>query len=173
MKFHERRFSLVILKSFHGHQPFPSDYASATMSISPQIDPTIASDVMRDSEPSPNSTSTSNARLTPESDSDDSDLEIEDEELGESFKLQPRRTADRGSAEDAGNVYHPRGGRRGSISTVQSFQLYTPDEERTVVRKHDRRLVLFVALLYMLSFLDRSSMFNPREMSSHIANKRV
>jgi hypothetical protein len=44
------------------------------------------------------------------------------------------------------------------VSTVQSYQLYTPDEEKAVVRKFDRRLVLFVALLYMLSFLDRSSM---------------
>ena len=34
---------------------------------------------------------------------------------------------------------------------------YTPEEERAVVRKLDRRLVLFVAFLYMLSFLDRSS----------------
>lgn len=51
------------------------------------------------------------------------------------------------------------GRRRGSISTVHSFQLYTPDEERNVVRKFDRKLVVFVALLYMLSFLDRSSRF--------------
>lgn len=36
--------------------------------------------------------------------------------------------------------------------------LYTADEESAVVRKFDRRLVLFVALLYLLSFLDRSSM---------------
>lgn len=34
---------------------------------------------------------------------------------------------------------------------------YTAEEERAVVRKLDRRLVLFVALLYTLSFLDRSS----------------
>ena len=34
---------------------------------------------------------------------------------------------------------------------------YTSEEERAVVRKLDRRLVLFLALLYMLSFLDRSS----------------
>lgn len=47
--------------------------------------------------------------------------------------------------------------RRASVSTVASFQLYTPDEERAVVSKFDRKLVLFVALLYMLSFLDRSS----------------
>ncbi len=39
----------------------------------------------------------------------------------------------------------------------ESFTLYTQDEERAVTRKLDRRLVLFVALLYMLSFLDRSS----------------
>lgn len=43
-----------------------------------------------------------------------------------------------------------------------SFTLYTPDEERTVLRRLDRRLVLFVALLYMLSFLDRSNIGNAR-----------
>jgi len=48
--------------------------------------------------------------------------------------------------------------RRLSGGTDHSFMLYTPDEERTVLRKFDRRLVLFMALLYMLSFLDRSSM---------------
>ena len=50
-------------------------------------------------------------------------------------------------------------GRRESDSTVHSFMLYTPDEEKAVIKKFDRRLVLFVALLYMLSFLDRSSMY--------------
>lgn len=49
--------------------------------------------------------------------------------------------------------------RRASASTLQSFMLYTPDEERSVVSKFDRRLVLFVAFLYLLSFLDRSSRF--------------
>ncbi|TGO46584.1 hypothetical protein BOTNAR_0578g00040 [Botryotinia narcissicola] len=52
--------------------------------------------------------------------------------------------------------------RRGSFSTVQSYQLYTPDEERIVVRKFDRKLVVFVALLYMLSFLDRSNIGNAK-----------
>jgi hypothetical protein len=47
--------------------------------------------------------------------------------------------------------------RRMSGSTLASFQLYTPDEELAVRRKFDRKLVLFVALLFMLSFLDRSS----------------
>jgi len=40
----------------------------------------------------------------------------------------------------------------------ESFMLYTPDEEKNVLKKLDSRLVLFVAILYMLSFLDRSSM---------------
>lgn len=43
----------------------------------------------------------------------------------------------------------------------QPRQLYTPEEERAVVRKFDRKLVVFVALLYMLSFLDRSSTHTP------------
>ena len=47
--------------------------------------------------------------------------------------------------------------RRMSASTIQSFMLYTPEEEKSVIKKFDRRLVLFVAFLYMLSFLDRSS----------------
>lgn len=34
---------------------------------------------------------------------------------------------------------------------------YTVEEERGVVRRLDKRLVLFLAFLYMLSFLDRSS----------------
>ena len=46
-----------------------------------------------------------------------------------------------------------------SASALQNVMLYTPDEEQSIIRKFDRRLVLFVALLYMLSFLDRSSMF--------------
>ena len=65
--------------------------------------------------------------------------------------------------------------RRGSFSTVQSYQLYTPDEERTVVRKFDRKLVVFVALLYMLSFLDRSSIFtflHPSSLIPFLVNKR-
>ncbi len=58
--------------------------------------------------------------------------------------------------------------RRPSVSTTASFQLYTPDEEQAVVRKFDRRLVLFVALLYLLSFLDRSSACTPIPSPSDI-----
>lgn len=41
----------------------------------------------------------------------------------------------------------------------KTFTLFTPDEEAAVLKKFDRRLVLFIALLYMLSFLDRSSRY--------------
>ncbi|KAI9762923.1 MAG: hypothetical protein M1840_001103 [Geoglossum simile] len=47
--------------------------------------------------------------------------------------------------------------RRRHRTSIQGFEFYTPDEERAVVRKFDRRLVTFLAGLYMLSFLDRSS----------------
>jgi hypothetical protein len=47
--------------------------------------------------------------------------------------------------------------RRASIDSAQSYELYTPDEDRAVLKKLDRKLVAFMALLYMLSFLDRSS----------------
>jgi MFS family permease len=128
--------------------------------------PRGSADEMPTSELSPDSSSISNARLTPESDSEDSDLEMS--ELGESYKLQPRKKdAEKAIADDDEGLdedeerYHDAVRRRASVSTVQSYQLYTPDEERAVVRKFDRKLVLFVALLYMLSFLDRSSMFAP------------
>lgn len=130
-------------------------------------------------ESSPDSSSTSNPRYTPDpgsEDSDESDLELGEGELHESFRLRSRpkeksgktegvQDADSDNDEDDNNAYvvgyRAGTGRRGSMSTVQSYQLYTPDEERAVVRKFDRRLVLFVALLYMLSFLDRSSMLFP------------
>lgn len=50
--------------------------------------------------------------------------------------------------------------RRPSDGTVASFQLYTPDEEKVVIRKFDRRLVMFLGFCYMLSFVDRSSAFS-------------
>ncbi|KFZ17414.1 hypothetical protein V501_01727 [Pseudogymnoascus sp. VKM F-4519 (FW-2642)] len=106
--------------------------------------------------PSDSGSSSHANRLTPEPDSGDSDFD-DGYDGHESIELQsqdkeagfepPLRTGDDGS------YALPR---RGSASTTQSFQLYTPDEERAVVRKFDKRLVLFVALLYMLSFLDRS-----------------
>jgi hypothetical protein len=144
--------------------------------MEPRPLPRRTSAEMPSDEPSPNSSSTT--RLTPESDSEeDSDLELG--EVGESFKLQRRgKDVEKGRAPDENDendddddeegVFdgHQRQRRRASVSTVQSYQLYTPDEERAVIRKFDRKLVLFVALLYMLSFLDRSSTAAPISLNS-------
>lgn len=43
-------------------------------------------------------------------------------------------------------------------ASVRTRPLYTEEEERAVIKKFDRKLVLFVACLYLLAFLDRSSM---------------
>lgn len=45
----------------------------------------------------------------------------------------------------------------GKLPNVGPAPEYTPEEEEQVVRRFDRRLVPFLALLYLLSFLDRSS----------------
>lgn len=42
-------------------------------------------------------------------------------------------------------------------ASIQSFELYTPDEEKAVVRKLDIYVVAFMSFLYLLSFLDRTS----------------
>jgi hypothetical protein len=47
---------------------------------------------------------------------------------------------------------------------------YTPEEESEVVRRFDRRLVPFLALLYLLAFLDRSSKSSyPTYWNSHFS----
>ena len=115
-----------------------------------------------DSLASNSSTGSRTTRLTPESDSEDSDLDLKDDELGHSIPLRQRdseKSYERGLNGETRDDEDPQPERRGSASTTKSYQLYTPDEERTVVKKFDKRLVFFVALLYMLSFLDRSSKF--------------
>ncbi|KAL8848452.1 MAG: hypothetical protein Q9221_006503 [Calogaya cf. arnoldii] len=44
----------------------------------------------------------------------------------------------------------------------ESPALYSSKEEQAVLRKFDRHLVLFIALLYMLGFLDRSNIGNAK-----------
>ncbi|EPE28238.1 MFS general substrate transporter [Glarea lozoyensis ATCC 20868] len=113
---------------------------------------------------SPNSSHTSHTILTPEDDSED-----EDEEEG--YKM--RRLSGEGrekvwdaeedALEESEEEERDAGRRRRlSRSSVESYKLYTPDEEREVVRIFDKKLVLFVALLYMLSFLDRSNIGNAK-----------
>ncbi|KAL0933121.1 major facilitator superfamily transporter [Colletotrichum truncatum] len=91
------------------------------------------------------------------------DLHMHEAELGGGRAYELKSFTKRHS--EIGNIWRndePSLQRRASASTAASFQLYTPDEERAVVRKFDRRLVLFVALLFMLSFLDRSNIGNAR-----------
>ncbi|KAF2121440.1 SacI homology domain-containing protein [Lophiotrema nucula] len=107
------------------------------------------------------STDDGSTRLTPDEDEDDLPMIGEDD----TYKLKPIASRDHlgvpddGQGEGAGLLPSPR---RFSLGSVQSFELYTPDEERTVLRKLDRRLVGFMALLYCLSFLDRSNIGNAR-----------
>lgn len=120
-----------------------------------------------DSAPSHEGTGSSSngVYLTPESDSDDDsysfvaasadDIELQQRD-GEKMHVREMEEDEEDEEDDA-----PSTKRRGSASTTQSFMLYTPDEERAVIRKFDRRLVSFVSLLYMLSFLDRSSKPKP------------
>lgn len=80
---------------------------------------------------------------------------VEDGESGPADKLLPGND---GEAYDKGyesetDFFKPR--RRGAGSGASAG--YTAEEEKEVVKKLDKRLVLFLALLYMLSFLDRSS----------------
>lgn len=61
--------------------------------------------------------------------------------------------------EEEKRQFLPGGGGEAAVRAAhEDYELYTPDEERAVLRRLDRRLVLFMGLLYMLSFLDRSSM---------------
>ncbi|KAK4494609.1 hypothetical protein PRZ48_013965 [Zasmidium cellare] len=111
--------------------------------------------------------SSTSARLTPDSDSDDDELGgLDQVEAEEGYELRPvgkhsprlEEHATAGAEEDDEDDHAPlAGGRHRRQSSIQSFELYTPDEERRVKRKLDTRLVLFVALLYFLSFVDRSN----------------
>ena len=70
--------------------------------------------------------------------------------IGSYSSLQSATVSDRASSEDADDDDDDSGERLAN---------FTADEERVVVKKLDRHLVLFIAFLYMLSFLDRSSKF--------------
>lgn len=111
---------------------------------------------------SPTTVAPRRTRLTPDTGSEDDD-DAENEEVwkdgGEGYELQER--AGQMSDEDEmgrrsdDQLRSPRRRRRRQRQRL----LYTAEEETSVVRKFDRRLVIFMAVLYLLSFLDRSSMF--------------
>lgn len=52
-----------------------------------------------------------------------------------------------------------------SYTDEPTLKSYTLEEERRVVQKFDLRLTMFMALLYMLSFVDRSSEFSSWSLS--------
>lgn len=123
---------------------------------------------------------TTSVRYTPEAGTDD-DVEdgLDTLEAEEGYELKPlgrgegvsrRQDAVSGvggedgseDEEDEEQESAPNGRKRRRRTSVQSFELYTPDEERRVRGKLDTRLVLFVALLYLMSFLDRSNIGNAR-----------
>ncbi|RYO06597.1 hypothetical protein AA0119_g2545 [Alternaria tenuissima] len=120
----------------------------------------------RQHEPASNSTDESSPKFTPSprsSQSSDDQLSMIHEP--NSFELRtitphdgPAHKEELGE-EDEGFLPSIR---RASLDSVQSYELYTPDEDRRVLKKLDRRLVAFMALLYMLSFLDRSNIGNAR-----------
>lgn len=87
-----------------------------------------------------------------------------DEGVGSSSSRRPRGLDLDGACyyddDDDGDVEFQKqqvGGEEEDDDDDQRDFVYTPDEERAVVRKLDRRLVVFVAALYLISFLDRSS----------------
>ena len=118
------------------------------------------------------------SRLTPDSDDSEDDLDrLEDIEEIDGYELKgigrhkgenvPSSSAVEDVEErDDDGADEPLAGhrrrRRRRRDSAQSFELYTPDEERRVRRKLDTRLVLFVALLYLMSFLDRSNIGNAK-----------
>jgi hypothetical protein len=105
--------------------------------------------------------------VTPESDADDSDVEsvsalrgggntVELRRLRNSSEKHSHRGSrdhEESSSEDDSEKEHIRPVKRVGSRSKE----YTDEEEQVIVRKLDRRLTLFIALLYMLSFLDRSS----------------
>lgn len=94
--------------------------------------------------------------FTPESSSGDSSNEA----LEQKDPFFSSSSHNDGSDDDEVYELNERGSREinGAEGSLRHGFTYTAEEERAVIDKFDRRLVLFVAFLYMLSFLDRSSL---------------
>ena len=100
---------------------------------------------------------------TSESDLNDEDCVNVKDDSADTFELgvidQGPGRANATDMSDLGNGDELRGVRYQPRRRSKGFKSYTPDEERKVVKKLDQHLVLFLAMLYMLSFLDRSSIY--------------
>jgi len=91
--------------------------------------------------PSSSGLGNSTARLNP---AEEEELELEELKDGQFHHDRARNNSNRDIDED-------------EELGAKQYQLYSPEEERKVRRRLDRRVVLFIAFLYLLSFLDRSS----------------
>lgn len=89
----------------------------------------------------------------------DRDGEFELEDASSSWRQKLPRIASDSSLQSAA-LSDKASGDHAEENEIESFQSFTADEEKVVVRKLDRHLVLFIAFLYMLSFLDRSSKYH-------------
>ncbi|KAF3044488.1 hypothetical protein E8E11_003345 [Didymella keratinophila] len=114
---------------------------------------------MHDRAPGSTTDSTTSRHPTPSLSSGSSDHQLLMNEPN-AYELQPISHSVPPSPLDEDDNDH--NVRRLSFDSVQSYELYTPDEDNTVLRKLDRRLVGFMALLYCLSFLDRTNIGNAR-----------
>jgi hypothetical protein len=74
---------------------------------------------------------------------------------------------------DFENEYNTSEELEGKFRQGGSAPRYTSEEESEVVKRFDRRLVPFLALLYLLSFLDRSSMFCYAALREHYSIRVV
>ncbi|SPQ23781.1 b24b1fd7-fde2-4f5a-9ec6-22fcc66919cf [Thermothielavioides terrestris] len=90
-------------------------------------------------------------------DDDDELVGVEKGEGDEEWELQGGAEEKHGEARRQSDERQPLQRRR-----RRRRQLYTAEEEKAVVAKFDRRLVVFMAVLYLLSFVDRSNIGNAR-----------
>ncbi|KAJ5227254.1 Major facilitator superfamily domain general substrate transporter [Penicillium citrinum] len=65
-------------------------------------------------------------------------------------------------SEGEGNGYDSEEDLEGKRARAGDGHNYTPEEEKEVVSRFDRRLVTFLTLLYLLAFLDRSNIGNAK-----------
>ncbi|PGH11737.1 hypothetical protein AJ80_06998 [Polytolypa hystricis UAMH7299] len=124
----------------------PSSFSSSSPTQdTPSTSSQSAADEPHDS--TPRAERSSLARLQTDF-SDDEDQRLNDT-FGELDDYTPRKEGD-GDEDDE------------DLEMIERSKTFTPEEERRVVKKFDRRLTLFMALLYMLSFLDRSNIGNAK-----------
>ncbi|KAG5934387.1 hypothetical protein E4U53_000700, partial [Claviceps sorghi] len=113
----------------------------------------------RHGDASPSFARTGSEFVPDDGDDDDDDYDLRSQVGGsETYEMVAAAAggAHGGGRGRTGRADEERRRRLSDSSTAASFELYTPDEDAAVRRKFDRKLVLFVAWLYMLSFLDRS-----------------